>query len=607
MAEIKASKIEVEDLFNKKWFTIPNYQRPYVWEKENVEALLDNINDFKLSEQKKEKYFLGSLVLQKTGEDGSGENYEVLDGQQRLTTLLLILSVIRDLMDTWNIHNREKVEIQCQLRNLIKCSKNQYNCIFEDRNRIKFSVRGKTGDFCKKFVYADLQTEQYREEDYNAVTSALKDKYENIEKRSKDKNVDISVKNMSAALSVIYKYFTDKTKFRDEEAVFQFASKLMKNTLLIMIWTEDQEDALRIFTILNSTGVKLTNADILKAENLRVIKDEKAKDKFAEQWEEIEKYFNGKNNKGDGFDRFLTFILDIYLKQKAEKSIYKEFEDNIYKNPGMFTKGEKTFEVIEEYYKIYKTIIGLDEEDENDCNNALSIDNEYANLVTILRDCLKCDDWIPPLLVYYDECGTDSILEFLKKLEEKTLCDLFVGVSLTKRKNERYKIIKLIKEKGKQPDVILNSEELKNSNKERAREKLKNEELYGDRCCKYILLRYEYLLNSHSVRWFNYQNVTVEHVLPQNPKTDEWTEFGKEDRDKWTHNIANLIVIKKDKNSKMSNKDFKEKQEKLRKLNSEQKDPYVGIDDIINKYKEWTPEVLQSRLEEMCDRLFPLR
>jgi uncharacterized protein with ParB-like and HNH nuclease domain len=96
--KIESDKLLIKDVFTK-WFRIPEYQRPYVWESDQITELLDDVMQAKTS-NKDSQYFLGSLVLRKKEieqDDTKYVEYDLLDGQQRLTTLFLITAVIRDL------------------------------------------------------------------------------------------------------------------------------------------------------------------------------------------------------------------------------------------------------------------------------------------------------------------------------------------------------------------------------------------------------------------------------------------------------------------------------------------------------------------------------
>jgi uncharacterized protein with ParB-like and HNH nuclease domain len=97
--EIKSKKILVKDIFSTMWFRIPEYQRPYIWGKDEINELLDDIT-FAQREKPNQEYFLGSFVFQAkragTMPDLQCDENDLLDGQQRMTTLLMIFACIRD-------------------------------------------------------------------------------------------------------------------------------------------------------------------------------------------------------------------------------------------------------------------------------------------------------------------------------------------------------------------------------------------------------------------------------------------------------------------------------------------------------------------------------
>jgi len=106
--EIGSEKILIKDVF-KMWFRIPEYQRPYVWGYEEINELLDDLT-FAQQEKPDSEYFLGSFVFQsKPPAPALGRKFpenDLLDGQQRMTPLLPLMAVIRDLTDSPGIKKK---------------------------------------------------------------------------------------------------------------------------------------------------------------------------------------------------------------------------------------------------------------------------------------------------------------------------------------------------------------------------------------------------------------------------------------------------------------------------------------------------------------------
>jgi len=119
--KIRAEQICIDDLFGDKYlFEIPNYQRSFVWEKDNFEQLFNDIKD-EIEKSKKnhgnnsrdyEPYFLGSIVLhtKESKDDGSGR-YDIIDGRQRLASLAILIAVMRDLATSVGL---SKLKIHCK-------------------------------------------------------------------------------------------------------------------------------------------------------------------------------------------------------------------------------------------------------------------------------------------------------------------------------------------------------------------------------------------------------------------------------------------------------------------------------------------------------------
>ena len=184
--KIESDKLLVKHIFSK-WFRIPEYQRPYVWGEDQVIELLDDVMQARTSNPDSQ-YFLGSMVLSKNlKEEGTTkyEEYDLLDGQQRLTTLFLITAVVRDLTPKIN-ESRLKI-----------CHETIYQMACPDDNsperlRIVFDIRGKTKDFINEYV-----------KEYGGTA-----KEDELKLKISNKDEDISIRNMAKAILNIREYFS---------------------------------------------------------------------------------------------------------------------------------------------------------------------------------------------------------------------------------------------------------------------------------------------------------------------------------------------------------------------------------------------------------------
>ena len=552
--KIESDKLLVKDVFSK-WFRIPEYQRPYVWDNDQVNELLDDVMQARNSNPESQ-YFLGSMVLRKKEkEEGSTkyEEYDLLDGQQRLTTLFLITAVIRDLTPATNTAR------------LKTCNETIHQMANPDDNiperlRVVFDIREQVKDFINEFV-----------KEPNGTT-----KEEELKQKINNKDEDISIKNMSKAILTIREFFSNNH-------IDKFFPYLRSNVLMIYVAAEELEDAFRLFTVMNSRGVKLRNSDILKAENLGKIKDNTKRMEWAKKWEETETFF------GEDFDNFLSHLRTILVKQKAAVSLLKEFEDNIY-NPKSYDrntktysnltpllqKGEDTFSFIDKYKKHYDQLF---EQDNYDLTNSF----EIYNTLMLMQKGFEADYWIAPLLRYYDKFKTNSLLDFIKKLDNRFANDWLVGKTPTIRIENVNAIIQAIDD-AKAVSDVLNSATLQLDAKDL--EEVISGNIYGKRAARYVLLKLDLLYHGHTTKFEMPETISIEHILPQTPPdTSQWRkDFTDTDREEWTNKLGNLVLISRRKNSSQGNKDYIDKKATYFTGNVEL---FSNSVRIYNQYAKW--------------------
>ena len=547
---IEANKGILKKIFSEEfWFIVPQYQRPYVWQEENIQELIDDLY-YAFENKQNSEYFLGALVLKRTTEKEFRE-YEILDGQQRLTTLCMMMAVIRDLI--------KKPQYKYTLSQMIYQEENELLKV-PSRNRIKYNTRDKVKDFVKDYIIANGSTRKRDLVNYHEDTN-------------------ISVSNMAKAISTMH------TIFENKENLEAFAVFLLNNVLFIYVSTDNTEDAFRLFTILNDRGIPLSNADILKSINIGEIGEEDL-DEYSKHWEYLEEKYH------KGFDRFLSFVRTILLKNKPSSNLLDEYEKNIYQK-NILKKGKNTIDFLIELDGIYDKIIDLNDE---------NLSNEYKNLVTIMKLGLHSDEWIPTVLSYFLKFEYYNLDEFIKKLEYKFIGDLMSNVSPSKRRENLNNIIKTIEIVSKENmDILFENRELFDIDKNIFRKNI-NGDIYGKKYTKYLLLKMEYLMNDNSVYLSNYKEISIEHVLPQNPlKKSHWRrDFTEEQRKLWTNKLSNLVLISNKKNVKLANLDFKKKKEEYLK---NRMDVFNSSKIFLDKSSKWDETTLRNRQNMMVNML----
>ena len=259
MSKLNVDQKTIMQLFQDKKsdFLIPDYQRPYAWEEIQCQTLWDDIFTFAFPENNSQKfktneeYFLGSIV---TFENENSKK-EVIDGQQRLTTLMLLLRAFYAKFGNMQDDNSKST-----------------------RDRIAQCL-WKTDEFGK----ADLNVLKI---DSEVATDNDKDEFLDILKTG------IVNKDQKSNYAKNYTFFEQKIDIFLSEYPSYFAylpARILGNCILLPIEAESQDTALRIFSTLNNRGLPLSDADIFKAQFYKHYSTKNQKDEFIEKWKELEK------------------------------------------------------------------------------------------------------------------------------------------------------------------------------------------------------------------------------------------------------------------------------------------------------------------------------
>ena len=544
MKEIKSAKIKVMDVF-KNWYIVPSYQRHYVWEEDNINALLEDIKDNYL-ERNDEEYFLGSYIIQ-----SKNDNNDLLDGQQRITTLFLLFAFLRDYERT---ENQYRSEFQDYIYQGAKPMSG-----IKERVRLTYEIRGNVKSFINEFIIP---------------TNSIIDKWEAIKEKTNDSKENISIQHMCRALLCFKKFFDEN----DTIDIVQYVTFINTNMVMIYISADTLEDAFRMFSIMNDRGVKLSNADILKSSNLEVISDKKDMESYAREWEELQA------DLGNDFDRFLSYVRTLYVKTKAKLGLLEEYNKNIFKT-GKLKMGKDFFESIKSYYNIYNSIIQLDN------NN----NYEYCNLINVLNSGNLPTDWVPVIMSYYKKYKEQDLTAFAKKLACKAIADMVCGESPTKRIENLNKIMPAI-EDSSNPAELLSNTHLFAFDKELFLNNIQTD-VYRKSYAKTLLLMLEYMYQDNSIL-HTYSFVSIEHILPQNPSPNsQWcADYTDEERINNVDKIGNLCIIGRRKNSSLGNLDYQNKRKRYFEKNIGN---FARTLHIYNKFpNSWLPTDLKHNTDD---------
>lgn len=336
MSKLNVDQKTIYELFSGKHadFLIPDYQRPYAWDEEQCQTLWDDIFTFAFPENnvdqfddKKDEYFLGSVVTYKNDRDQS----EVIDGQQRLTTLLLLLRAFFDKFSKMKDQNSQLTKKRIE------------SCIWKT---------DAFGEAVKSELKID--SEVASDDDKGEFLELLKTG--NIKINSKSKYVSN------------YLFFCKKIDdfLQEFPSYFPYLpARILGNCILLPIEADSQDTALRIFSTLNDRGLPLSDADIFKAQFYKFYGKIGKKAEFIKSWKEIEKISNRvftSSTSGAPMDELFTRYMYFLRAKEGIKSSTTEALRKFYeKNKYQYLNSEKTIKDLYELAVFWEKIKIQDE------------------------------------------------------------------------------------------------------------------------------------------------------------------------------------------------------------------------------------------------------
>jgi hypothetical protein len=535
------SKIFSSDFF----FKIPDYQRPFSWDEENFNDLIDDL----ISSQEDQQYFLGTLVLHRQEERNS---FNVVDGQQRLTTLLILLACLRDLI-TSDDYKRP-------LQRKIVQEESKVDGIPE-KPRIEVKDRG---------IFREL-----------VLT---------VEGTLTDKRAEDLTEPESRYVQAI-KIFRTKLGSYSQSELQKFAGFLNQKCVVIYLSTSTFDDAFKLFTIVNDRGKQLRRIDILKAQNISPerVSIDSVRDRIAQEWESLEK------DLGESILESLLYMIRlIYIKEKPQEDLLNEFEKKIFRKQ-LLTPGEKFIDEVASYGRLYQQLFQvLDYFPETDPNCI-----KFKSMMYIMNQEFEASEWRACLLFFARKFNGDNLYEFMLVIEKVYLADWVKSV----RKDERFatysKILISIDQHNSPRDVISAISYDRGS----IIQSIKEKNFYGTSYAKYFLLRLEVLASEHDT-YREYSAKSIEHVFPQKPKPGSvWaSDPDYHEHQQVVNTIGNLLLLSKGKNSSASNHEFELKKEKYLKprVSDYPRSAQIILEPVwtISKIKAKTAEIEGSVLTD---------
>ena len=531
-------------------FTIPVYQRPYTWsEDEELQTLFDDLTEYVSSgDSKKHEYFLGCIVSCKDGDD----KQEIIDGQQRLTTLFLILRAI------YSKCYDEVQDYESQPGFSLAGAKSQgYKTASNFCDRIKrtlWQCDKKTGD---PFYDKILLESKANNDETNVVLHEI----------LKKGVVDIEAKDQYSKNYRKIKELLDEYASEHVAAFYDLVDAILDKIVVLPIWANDRDIALTIFDTLNNRGKPLSDADIFKAKIFDSKTSKKDKDAFIGEWKNLE----------------------TEISQLEDESMQKLFTYYMYYLRGRADDVSTTAEAVRKYYKgedkswsrlsdpnlmsnlkLITNIFKVINRHEDDVDEPWASDIEIRKSLDIIR-YYPNEYWKYPVIIYYLEHHNrkqfvDDFNAFLHKLISQLLTRFVDNPSLNHVKSDILKLDAAIKKSPKPEFSFKPYEDLDFKNKiQNPKDKITRMLLsvVAYHCGKKVNSDFCEKINSQKdllpEKW------EIEHIFPQKYKKSDFPNMASEQIDEIIECIGNKMPLEKKINCEAKDGFFEEKKKRYEK------------------------------------------
>ncbi len=560
---IRGSEYPIKKIFSDDFvFTIPLYQRPYCWTTEESEQMLqDLLQAMEGPEEMIDElspYFLGSIVLIK----GDEPDAQVIDGQQRLTTLTMLLSALRSLIKS--DYAEGLTSFLCEKGNIVTGTPTRY----------RLTLRKQDAEFFKTYI-----------QDKNGI-----EELKRLQELSSESQSNIRDNTLN---------FINKLNDLSEDQLIKLAQFIMSRCFMIVVavYTTDLDSAYRIFSVLNSRGLNLSYSDILKAEFINSIVPDQ-QEIYSDKWDELASLLGS-----ELFEKLFIYLHAIFARKQMNQGTIEEFHRYVY-HPG-HTQDRTPQEFIKQVLVLYGYALNsiakanyqhpkLPKSLAKDLNTMF----KFLNQIDYVR-------WAPPALHYFVQKNwreADKVLHFLKDLERLVVSFIICRVPPYRRIDRYCQLLDTISQ-DKDPFATNSPLQLTAAERDETLRKLNGNIYQLPHICRYILLRLDTHLSDGAVT-YDHEIVSVEHVLPQRPAPNsQWMQAfpTREIRGCYVNRLGNLVLLSRNKNSQAANYDFEDKKSKY--FFTEGGISSFSLTSQVLRHREWTPQIIEQRQTELIGHL----
>lgn len=547
--------VKIKKLLNDGIFNIPDYQRPYQWGDEQLDKMWDDMyTEFEANENN--EYFLGSIVMAQTKNDDS--KLQIIDGQQRLTTLTIMCNVIRKKFVGLLTHSDDDDITKEDIENFI------FSRVSSENTRIRYEGQDKfMTDY--RNVMAQDKWKKYSKNELNADMNEPKKNYEN-----------------TAA------FFEEKFSSLSDHC-YKFIKYIFTKVNVITIKCDSENSAIKLFQVINDRGLDLTNGDLIKARVYSELDDAQKKN-FKSNWDVL---INSIKKYNIALDDFLTALVYCYTEKKPIVDLTTTFDKEI-----VSKIGDKT--ILIDMFKNYG----------DNLIEAFESDNKYVNSIRNLMSVTwKIYGYALIMCVWMNyKSDSNKLNDLLKSIRNFLYLSYMADYSISTIQQTCFNFIKYV---NKKMEVDAKNELVNKTNEKdivkRAKDLSLSKMSYGDKELKPLMLSMEYEVGHNYIPLSD--EIQADHILPEEwekAKNNEWAHIlsEKETANQIINRLGNMAMLEYDKNNKQKNRGFEVKKHfyKGEDENGVRNDNITKFNysiDVANNNDIWNCEKIEKRDKEL--------
>ncbi len=542
------NKIEFEidgigHFISDKYLKVPTYQRSYTWEKSNVNDLLQDIKS-----SYPDEYFIGTIVV-----NDNDDYLEIIDGQQRLATITIFFTAIRNLMHQ---HDDEEGAIEIEQEYLFKKD------IRTRDKKPKLTLNDNDNDFFIKEII-ERYTDDYIKTDRESHTKILE------------------------ALKIVGEFVKNDYDLNNKSFtnLYDLIDFIKNDVKIIIVSVPDEANAFTIFETLNDRGLALSQTDLIKNYLFN-----KSGDRLSEAQEKWSR-FTGAMEAAESEDEILQYIRYHWSSKNGftrEKQLFKSVKDKIINK-------NQTLTLISEFEQDAQSYLAI-------LNPQHSLWSDYSpnckEYISTFRE-LRLTQNKPLLLAILKQFDKKDIEKALRLVVSWSVRNLITGtVGAGTLEYEFSNQAKLINE-GKIKNALDLKESIKNliPSNDQFKKSFEIATVSKNYIARYYLSEIEksYRGTPEVEPLKNPEKVNLEHVLPINYELGSWPQFNEDAHKSYYKRIGNLTLMDKIMNSKQKNEEFDLKKEFYKKSE-------IIITKSLDEYGQWIPEYIEQRQKDFAEK-----